>query len=401
MTDLKKEIQVLTNNIFNDVVAIRRHIHKNPELSYQEYKTSDFITSKLNEFGIEHKTGIVKTGIVAKIKSTKNADKKIIALRADIDALPITERNTHNFVSKNNGVMHACGHDVHTANLLGVAKILNSLRDKFEGTIYLIFQPAEEKLPGGAKLMIEENIFGKNKPDAVIALHVQPTLKYGTVGFKSGEYMASTDELYLTVKGKGGHAAMPHQIDDTVLAASNIIVSLQKIVSRFVPANIPTVLSFGKIIANGATNIIPDEVKIEGTMRTMNETWRKKIHTEIKKIAQATAKAHNTTCEINIVSGYPVLKNNSNLTEKCKKLSQDYLGKTKVKDLDIRMTAEDFAYFSQKYPSVLFRLGTSNNNKSTNNPLHSANFNIDENALKTGVGLMSWLSISLLNKTKI
>ena len=399
MENLKHEIQKLSSDLFDTVVEYRRHIHKNPELSYQEYKTSEFICSVLDKNKIEYKKDIVKTGIVARIKSKKNANKKIIAIRADIDALPITEKTTHNFVSQNKGVMHACGHDVHTANLLGTAIILNSLRNKFEGTVYLIFQPAEEKLPGGAKLMIDKNIFGNDKPDAVLALHVQPSLKAGTVGFKVGEYMASTDELYLTVKGKGGHAAMPHQINDTVLSSSEIIVSLQKIVSRFVPASIPTVLSFGKVIADGATNIIPDEVKIEGTLRTMNEQWRKKIHQEIKKTAQNIAKSHNTTCEINIVSGYPVLKNDEKLTETCKKLSQEYLGKKQVTNLDIRMTAEDFAYFSQKYPSVLFRLGTSNNNKNTQNPLHSSNFDIDENALKTSVGLMSWLAILLLTKS--
>ncbi len=398
MENLKKNIQKLSNDLFQTIIEYRRYIHKNPELSYQEFKTSEFICSVLDKNNISYKKNIVKTGIVAKIKSSKNANKKIIAIRADIDALPITEKNTHNFVSQNKGIMHACGHDVHSSNLLGTAMILNNLRNKFEGTVYLIFQPAEEKLPGGAKLMIDENIFENHKPDAVLALHVQPTLKTGTVGFKAGEYMASTDELYLTVKGKGGHAAMPHQINDTVLAASDIIVSLQKIVSRFVPASIPTVLSFGKITANGATNIIPDQVKIEGTMRTMNEQWRKKIHKEIKLIAQNTAKAHNTICDVKIVNGYPVLKNNNKLTETCKKLSQEYLGKKQVIDLDIRMTAEDFAYFSQKYPSVLFRLGTSNNNKETQNPLHSSNFNIDENALKTSVGLMSWLAISLLLK---
>lgn len=400
MTDLKNKIKELSNDLFDTIIAYRRHIHKNPELSYNEYKTSKFICSVLDKNKIKYKQGFVKTGIVAKIQSTKNYNKKIIAIRADIDALPITENNTHNFVSQNKGVMHACGHDVHTANLLGVGIILNTLRDKFEGTVYLIFQPAEEKLPGGAKLMLEENIFGTNKPDAILALHVQPTLKAGSVGFKAGEYMASTDEIYLTVKGKGGHAAMPHQINDTILATSNIIVNLQSIVSRFVPASIPTVISFGKIIANGATNIIPDEVKVEGTMRTMSEIWRKKIHKEINNIAKNVAKSHNTTCDVKIIKGYPVLKNNIELTKKCKKLSQEYLGKKQVKDLDIRMTAEDFAYFSQKYPSVLFRLGTSNNNKNTQNPLHSSNFNIDEKALKTSVGLISWLSVSILNDKK-
>ena len=396
MENLKTYIKKLSIDLFPEVINYRRHIHQNPELSYKEFKTSEFICSVLDKYKINYKNGFVNTGIVAKITSKKNKTKKIIALRADIDALPINEINNHNFISKNKGVMHACGHDVHTSNLLGVAILLSQITDKFEGTFYLIFQPAEEKLPGGAKLMLDENIFEGKTPNAIIALHVQPSLKSGIVGFKSGKYMASTDEIYLTIKGKGGHAAMPHQINDTVLSASSIIVSLQQIVSRIVPASIPTVLSFGKVIANGATNIIPDEVTIEGTIRTMDEKWRKKIHKEIKKISNNIAAANNTSCDVNIVGGYPSLFNDEEITNKCIKLSQDYVGKQNVKELNIRMTAEDFAYFSQKYPSLMFRLGTSNNNKETQNPLHSSNFNVDENSLKLSVGLMSWLAVSLI-----
>jgi len=389
-----EKIKKKSAEIFNEIVDIRRCIHKNPELSYQEKETSEYIEKKLAEYGIEYISGFVKYGILGIIKG-KNAGKTI-ALRADIDALPIQEKNIDDFSSKNDGVMHACGHDVHLASLLGTAKILNNIKNEFNGTVLLVFQPAEEKLPGGAKLMMEEGVFNKYIPDIVIGQHVLPDMKVGNVGFKSGMYMASTDEIYLTIKGKGGHAAMPHELVDTVLIASQIIVSLQQIVSRKANASIPSVLSFGKFIANGATNIIPDEVKIEGTFRTMNEEWRKNAHKEITKIAQQTAQLMGGTCDVNIVGGYPFLKNDVDVTEKAINFAKQFLGEENVENMEIRMTAEDFSYFSQKYPSTFYRLGTMNSNSNEIFPLHSSHFKVDENAMKNSTGLMAWITFSFL-----
>ena len=391
---MKEKIKQLSQKYFNEILEIRRQIHKNPELSFQEFKTSEYIKQKLNEYGINFTDGYVKTGILGKIEGKNKG--KIIALRTDIDALPITEINKTSYTSVNKGVMHACGHDVHLASLLGAAKILNEIKDNFNGTILLVFQPAEEKLPGGAKLMIDEGIFDKIKPDIVIGEHVMPTMQVGNVGFKSGMYMASTDEIYLTIKGKGGHAAMPYQINDTVLIASHIITSLQQIVSRNTKSGIPAVLSFGKFIANGATNIIPNEVNIEGTFRTMDENWRKQAHKQITKIAKATAQGMGADCNVEIVSGYPALINDDKVTKQAISFAQEYLGKNKIEDMEIRMTAEDFAYFSQKYPSTFYRLGTMNKKKGIDSPLHSADFDIDEDAMKISGGLMAWLAFSFL-----
>ncbi len=394
---MKEKINILAEDFFNDTLFNRRHIHRLPELSFEEFKTSEFIASKLDEYKIPYKKGFVKTGIAAKIEG-KNPKKNIIALRADMDALPITETFESKFKSQNEGIMHACGHDAHSASMLTTARILNSIKEDFEGTIYIVFQPGEEKLPGGANLMLQEDIFDGNKPKAVVAMHVQPDIELGKVGFKSGEYMASTDEIYLTVKGKGGHGAMPHQITDNVLIASHIIVALQQVVSRKAPAHIPTVLSFGKFIADGATNVIPSEVKIDGTFRTLNEEWRAQAHKEITQTAQNIAKSMGAECEVNIIDGYPALNNNPELTEECKLAAANYLSKENIVDLGVRMTGEDFSYFSQKYPSTLYRLGTLNKEKNNNAPLHSSEFSIDENALKINSGLMAFIAFDLLSK---
>ncbi|MBE9469449.1 MAG: amidohydrolase [Bacteroidetes bacterium] len=393
---LINKIKELADNYFNDIVEIRRHIHQNPELSFKEFKTSEYIASQLKKENIYFKKGFVKTGIVAEIKG-KNSTKKTIALRADMDALPIIEENNISYKSQNNA-MHACGHDAHTASLIGVAKILNTIKTEFEGTVKLIFQPGEELLPGGAIQMIEQGALNNPKPDIVIAQHVFPDLQAGTVGFKKGKYMASSDEIYLTIKGKGGHAAMPKITTNIVLVASKIIVALHQMIENETPETAPTVLAFGKAIANGATNVIPNEVKFEGTFRTMDEEWRQKAHIEIKNIANSIAKKHGAQCEINIVKGYPLLNNDVETTEKAICFAQQYLGKKHVVELDQRMTSEDFAYYSQNFPSTFYRLGIGNKEKNIASKQHTSTFNIDEDALKTGMGLMSWLAISLLNE---
>ena len=393
--DLKQTIKQLTKKYYSDIIAIRRHIHENPELSFQEFNTSKYICSKLDEYGIPYKAGYVKTGIVGIIKG-KNPDRKVIALRADMDALPIEESEANQVKSCNKGVMHACGHDAHSASLLGTARILNELKEQWEGTVLLIFQPGEESFPGGAKLMMEEGALDNPKPEIIIGQHVLPDMATGDVGFKEGMYMASGDEVYLTIKGKGGHAAMPHTLTDTVLVASHIIVALQQVVSRIVPANIPTVLSFGKVIANGATNIIPEKVEIAGTLRTMNEEWRGKLKVQIRKIATEMAASMGATCEVKINDGYPVVTNEAKVTAKAFGAAQKYLGQEHVHAMDIRMTAEDFGYYTQAYPCTFYRFGVKQDNNVHTGGLHTPGFNLNESSLETSVGLMAYIALDIL-----
>ncbi len=395
MKDLKNKIKKYATDFLPEIIAIRRHIHINPELSFEEFNTSDFIISKLEGMGIPYKKNIAKTGIVALIEG-KEPHLKVTTLRADMDALPITEESNVEYKSINNGVMHACGHDAHMASLLGAAKILSELKNDFKGTVKLIFQPSEEKFPGGALLMIKEGALENPKSDNIIGQHVLPTLEAGKVGLKTGKYMASTDEIYITVKGKGGHGATPELIIDPVLIASHIVVALQQIVSRNAMPGVPTVLSFGRFIANGRTNIIPDEVKIDGTIRTFDEIWRAEAHKKITKMAQSIAESMGGACDVFIDKGYPYLVNDTHLTNKVKNYAIDYLGNNNVIDLDMRMTSEDFAYYSQKIPACFYRLGVKNEKKKITSNLHTSTFDVDEQALETGMGLMAWIALSEL-----
>lgn len=389
--ELITEIKKLSEEYFSEIKDIRRHIHKNPELSFREFKTSEFIISQLKKLDIPFKKGIAGTGIVAWINGSNNG--RIVALRAEMDALPINEENNVSYCSVNNNCMHACGHDVHTACLIGAAKILKELKDSISGKIFLIFQPAEERLPGGALEMINSGIFDKEKPDFVIAQHVEPDLDTGIVGFKAGIYMAAADEIYLKIIGQGGHAALPHKRTNNLLAASKIIVNLHEFIENHKNKHPDTILVFGKMIANGATNIIPAEVLINGTLRTMDEDWRHFVFDQIIKIAKKTAVETGAKCEVEIKKGYPVLINNKETTRESAILAGKFLGKKNVTDLGIRMTGEDFAYFSQKFPSVFYRLGTAIKKPGITAGLHSPNFDIDENALKTGMGLLAFLAI--------
>jgi amidohydrolase len=391
---IKNKIQELANHIYHDVVGFRHHLHAHPELSFKEFETSLFIKDKLTKWGIEF-TSCANTGVVGLIKGNKPSDQ-IIALRADMDALPIHEANDKPYKSKNHGVMHACGHDVHTSSLLGTAYILNQLKDEFGGTIKLIFQPAEELLPGGASIMIKEGVLENPKPQAIVGQHVMPMIESGKVGFRSGVYMASTDELYVTVTGKGGHGAQPHQNIDPVVIASHIIIALQQIVSRNADPRLPSVLSFGKVIANGATNIIPNEVKIEGTFRTLNEEWRAEAHKRMKKMAEGIAESMGGSCDFDIHKGYPFLINEEKLTGNAKQFAEDFLGKDKVVDLDIWMAAEDFAFYSQVTDACFYRLGTGNVEKDTTHSVHTPKFDIDEDALKISTGLMAYIAVKQL-----
>jgi len=390
---LKKDIEELTLDLFPKIVSWRRHIHSNPELAFNEYETAKFVSSILTEYNIEHKTGVAKTGIVALIKGN-NPKSKCVAFRADLDALPITETNTFDYSSKNNGIMHACGHDYHTATLLGAGILLHKLKSHFNGTIKLIFQPSEEKLPGGAKIMIDEGVLENPKVDFIIGQHVTPEVLTGRVGITAGKFMASADEIYLTIKGKGGHAAFPERLNDPVITSAYILTGLQQIVSRKKGPFVDAVLSFGKILANGATNIIPNEVKIDGTLRTMNEEWRFKAHKWIKEIAENTAKASGCICEVDIVVGYPCLINDVSLTKRVQFFAKDILTENNVFEIDKRMGAEDFSFYTQKIPGCFVRVGTGSSPE-TQNGLHTPNFNIDEEAIKTSVKLFVWLGLNL------
>lgn len=393
---MTKLIKQAVQDILNEVISIRQHLHENPELSFQEFNTSDFIQEKLKTWQIPFKNGFVKTGIVVELTSGKS-DKKL-ALRADIDALPIQENSTKSYCSKNTNVMHACGHDAHTASLLGSLYILHTNKELWQGKITAIFQPGEEVLPGGAKLMLEAGALNSN-PDYIIGQHVYPDLESGQVGFRGGQYMASCDEIHLTIKGTGGHAALPHKITDTVLITSQLIVSLQQVISRKLSPYTPAVLSFGYINANGATNIIPNEVHIKGTFRCMDEHWRAVAHKEIEKITKATIEGMGGTFDLEIRKGYPSLFNNPEFTAKAKSAAIEYLGKDNVVDLDLRMTAEDFSYYSQVIPACFYRFGTAEPNKVSEKKLHHPEFDIDERkSLETSVGVMTAIAIKYLSE---
>ena len=378
-----------------NLIKMRRHFHAHPELSYKEENTARYISKLLTDWGIEHKTNVGGHGIVGLLKGI-DPEQKVIALRADMDALPIVEQNDVEYKSMNKGVMHACGHDVHMTCLLGAAKILHDLKSEFTGTIKLIFQHAEETVPGGAIQMIEAGALEYPKPTSIFGQHVFPELEVGKVGFRSGKYMASNDEINLYVKGKGGHAAMPDKVDDTVLTTAHILVALQRIVSRTTNPQMPTVLSFGKIVTNGAMNILPQKVSVYGTFRTFNEEWRKKAHQLIIETAEHTAKANGCKCEVEILHGYPFLTNDEKVTWEARKAAQVYLGDENVVELEPRMTAEDFARYSQLLPACFYRLGTANSEKGITANLHTPTFDVDEKSIETGAGLMVWIALNQL-----
>ncbi|HSZ71126.1 MAG TPA: M20 family metallopeptidase [Cytophagaceae bacterium] len=392
---LKDKIKSLASEYAADVVSYRRHLHANPELSFEEVQTAKFVADQLESFGVKVQRGVADTGVVGIIEG-KNPLKKTIALRADMDALPIEEKNEVSYKSTNNGVMHACGHDAHTASLLGTSRILSAIKDEFEGTVKLIFQPGEEKIPGGASLMIKAGVLNNPKPANILGQHVMTMIPAGKVGFREGMYMASADEIYVTVKGKGGHAAMPDKNIDPILIASHLIIALQQIVSRNCDPRVPCVLSFGNIIGKGATNVIPEEVKIEGTFRTLNETWRKEAHVKMKKMAEAIAEGMGGTCEFTILNGYPFLRNEPALTQRMKGYAEELLGKENVIDLDLWMAAEDFAYYTQEIDACFYRLGVRNDARGITSGVHTPTFDIDETALQTGSALMAWLAVKEL-----
>jgi len=391
---LLHKIKSLSSAYSTHTVSLRRHLHAHPELSYQEFQTVKFVADQLTSFGIESQP-VATTGLIANIQG-KNPEKKIIALRADMDALPILEQNDVIYKSKNTGVMHACGHDVHTSSLLMTARILNEVKGDFEGTIRLLFQPGEEKNPGGASYMIRDGALENPRPSAILGQHVFPLLPAGKIGFREGMYMASADEIYLKVIGKGGHGAAPDLAVDPIVIASHIIIALQQIISRNANPRQPTVLTFGNIVGLGATNIIPNEVNIAGTFRAMNEAWRESALAKIKKMAESIAEGMGGRCEVDISKGYPYLENNPELIRRIRKAAIEYVGEENVVDIDITLGAEDFAYYSQIVPAAFYRLGTNNVDKGITSYVHTPTFDIDEDALTIGPGLMAWMAIQEL-----
>jgi len=388
---MENHIKSLAKSIVNEITNIRHTIHMNPELSFQEEQTASLVENYLSGLGLKPQR-IGKTGVWAMINGNGKSNKTV-ALRADLDALPIQEKSDKPYASQNPGVMHACGHDVHTSSLLGAANILNQIKDELDGNIKLIFQPGEEKLPGGASILIKEGVLENPKVDAIIGQHVMPFINTGKVGFRKGLYMASTDEIYVTINGKGGHGAMPHLCVDPVAISAQVIVALQQIVSRKAKPILPTVLSFGKINSDGgATNVIPNAVSFEGTLRTLDENWREECKLLIEKVIKNTAEAYGATANVRIEKGYPFLKNDVDLTTQIIEDAQNFMGVEQVEELDIWMAAEDFSFYSQSVPACFYRLGTRNESKGIVSAVHTNTFDIDEDALETGCGLMAYLA---------
>lgn len=390
---LQERIKQLAATYAEEFRNVRHHLHTHPELSYKEFETSAFIQSKLTEWGIPFKV-LASTGVVGLIEG-KNPSSRVIALRGDMDALPIVEENVVSYKSQNAGVMHACGHDVHTTCMLGASKILNDLKDEWEGTVKLIFQPGEERNPGGASLLIKEGVLENPKPQGIVALHVNPSLEVGKLSFRKGRVMASADEIYITIKSKGGHAAAPHLTADTILIASHLIVSLQQIISRNNNPLSPSVLSICSFQGGHTTNVIPTEVKLMGTFRAMDETWRFKAHELITRQTIGLVEAMGAEVDLHIDVGYPTVDNDSELTEDAWNIAKTYMGEENVSETEVRMGAEDFGYYTQEIPGCFFRLGVRNEAKGIVHNVHTPKFDIDENAIETGIGIMAMLGASV------
>ncbi len=394
------DIKKLAEQYRSEWINIRHRLHQHPELSFEEYRTQQFIREQLNKYGITNQQIVANTGVLALIEG-KSPGRKTIVIRADMDALPIEEKNEVSYRSINKGVMHACGHDVHMTCLLGAAKILKQLSRQWDGTVVLLFQPAEEKLPGGAKQIVESGVLSSLHPDLILGQHVDPVLPSGTIGYRTGKYMASSDEIYLSIMGKGGHAALPDKVTNTPYIAAKMLTGLEDFIATESPEEFPSVLRFGKVTAPGATNVIPDRVDMEGTFRTFDEEWRKKAHHKLKELSQQISVSLGAQTALIIKKGYPVLENDQDATRQAMTFSSVFPGRKNIRHLDLRMTSEDFAYYSRVAPAVFFRLGVSDTTTKTMYPLHSARFNIYEPVLTTGTAHLAWLALSFLQEDSL
>ena len=388
------QIRALADEVFPEVVRLRRRLHRRPELAFEEHETAALVAETLDGLGLEPRTGVAKTGVVAHVEGARPGP--VVALRADMDALPIAEANDFAFRSERAGVMHACGHDAHTASLLGAAMILTRMKDDLAGTVRLVFQPSEEKLPGGAKVMIEEGVLGPmdgvGAPAHILGQHVFPQLPAGVLGVRSGPFMASADELYLTIRGRGGHAAAPQDLVDPVLVQAHVLVALQAVISRNRPPDQPSILSFGRVEADGATNVIPSEVRLVGTFRAMDEGWRFRAHDLIRRTAEHTAQAFGATCEVEVLVGYPALANDAEAAAFVRAAAVDYAGAARVLDLPMWYASEDFAWYTQRIPGAFYVLGVGNEAAGITHGLHTPRFTVDEEALRTGAGFLAYLA---------
>ncbi|TAH01105.1 MAG: amidohydrolase [Sphingobacteriales bacterium] len=390
---IAKRIKELASSYAPDIIAIRHHLHAHPELSYKEFETSAFVRRQLDAYGIPWKI-MADTGVVGIIEG-RDPSSRVVALRADMDALPIQEENQVPYRSVHAGVMHACGHDVHTSCLLGAARILAETKQEWEGTVKLIFQPGEERNPGGASIMIREGVLESPKPSCIVGLHVNPQLETGKLSFRSGKVMASADEIYITVSGKGGHAAAPHNTTDVILVASHLVVGLQQIVSRNNNPFAPSVLSICAFNGGYTTNVIPNEVKLMGTFRAMDEQWRFKAHGLIRRQVEAIAKGMGADVDLKIDVGYPTVYNDENLHEIAMASAKTFMGDELVEETELRMGAEDFGYYSQLVPGCFFRLGTGNTAEGITSGVHTPTFNIDENAIEIGMAMMAYFGATI------
>ncbi|MEN9949915.1 MAG: hypothetical protein RLY85_667 [Bacteroidota bacterium] len=388
MIMLSNQIQTLAAKYFETYKQIRHHLHAHPELSYKEYNTAAFVKGELDKLSIPYQA-MAETGVIAVLEGRPS--DRVVALRADMDALPIQEENEVPYASTIPGIMHACGHDVHTTCLLGAARILHELKDQWDGKIKLIFQPGEERNPGGASILIREGVLENPRPQHIIGLHVHPLLETGKVSFAPGKVMASADEIFITVRGKGGHAAKPYLTADTILTASQLIVALQQLISRNNNPFSPSVLSICSIQGGFTTNVIPSEVKLMGTFRAMDESWRKEAHLRIHEIAAGIAQAMGASIDVHIDLGYPSVVNDATLTPQVKALASDYMGATQVEDMELSMGAEDFGYYTQEIPGCFFRLGTGNKAKGITSNVHTPTFDVDERSIQIGMGMMAFL----------
>jgi amidohydrolase len=384
-------IRAQNDRIFEHLVSIRRHLHQYPELAFEEHETAALVSRELERLGIEHQTGIAKTGVVGYIVGEEPGPT--LALRADMDALPILEETDWAYKSKIPGRMHACGHDFHTASLLGVADILQTHRAQLRGCVQLVFQPSEEKLPGGASVMISEGVLQTPGLCGIVGQHVMPLLEVGKVGIRSGQYMASADEIYITVYGQGGHGAQPHTTVDPVAIGAQLITALQQVVSRRADPRMPSVLTFGKVQALGATNVIPPKLELEGTFRTFDESWRAQAHELIRSIAHGLVEGMGGRVDLEIRRGYPVLHNDPTLTAHARQWIEEYVGANNVVSLDLWMASEDFAYYTHHTAGCFYRIGTRRDPETTGFGLHHPRFNVDEEALRLAPGLMAWVAL--------